>query len=432
MLRVAAYARVSTDTADQLNSLKNQIKYFCDYINSNPDWEYAGVYYDNGVTGTQTKNRDGFNKMINDCYDRKIDLIITKEVSRFARNTVDTLEYTRLLRSIGTGVFFINDNIDTRANDGEFRLSIMASVAQEESRKISERVKWGQRRAMESGVVFGSTVFGYTVKDGVLHINKDEAEIVKSIFYKYTVEDKGTYTIAKELNQNSIKPPKGNTWSSTIILRILKNEKYAGDLVQRKSVTEDYLTHKRVQNNKDKICILAHHDAIIERDMWLKTVKEIEKRKRIGGYSGRSALSGKLWCSCCGEKLVIGRRKRKNGDEYIFWHCRKCSSVINHKVVMAVMQAVLCRCNTDRIIEKLVCEISEYANEQGNKVKEEIQRLLYSEYVYSEIVDNIRVSKNYLSVFLNNMQTYEIEYETKGYKENYSVNIKKLEEISYL
>ena len=142
MLKVAAYARVSTDKEDQINSLTNQREYFESYIKSKDDWEFVEVYFDEGITGTQTKKRKGFNRMINDCKNGKIDLILTKEVSRFARNTVDTLNYTRMLKEYDVGVFFINDNIDTRQNDGEFRLAIMASVAQEESRKISERVKW--------------------------------------------------------------------------------------------------------------------------------------------------------------------------------------------------------------------------------------------------------------------------------------------------
>ncbi len=178
MLKVAAYARVSTDKEDQINSLTNQREYFESYIKSNGDWEFVEVYFDEGITGTQTKKRKGFNHMINDCKNGKIDLILTKEVSRFARNTVDTLNYTRMLKEYDVGVFFINDNIDTCQNDGEFRLAIMASVAQEESRKISERVKWGQRRAMENGVVFGNnSIVGFDINDGVLSINESEAEV---------------------------------------------------------------------------------------------------------------------------------------------------------------------------------------------------------------------------------------------------------------
>lgn len=154
-LRVAAYARVSTDKDDQTNSLENQKTYFKNYILDHEDWQLAEVYYDEGISGTQTKKRQGFRHMIEDAENKEIDLIVTKEVSRFARNTVDTLSYTRKLKDFGVGVIFTLDNIDTRDSDGEFRLTIMASIAQEESRKISERVKWGQKRQMEKGVVFG-------------------------------------------------------------------------------------------------------------------------------------------------------------------------------------------------------------------------------------------------------------------------------------
>ena len=154
-LKVAAYARVSTDREDQINSLENQKQYFADYIRKQKNWELVGIYYDEGISGTQTKKRTGFNQMMKDAMNGKIELILTKEVSRFARNTVDTLSYTRKLNDYGVGVKFINDNIDSRDRDGELRLTIMSSIAQEESRKTSERVRWGQTRQMEKGIVFG-------------------------------------------------------------------------------------------------------------------------------------------------------------------------------------------------------------------------------------------------------------------------------------
>ena len=159
-LKVAAYARVSTDKDDQANSLANQRQYFTDFINSHKDWKLVAVYYDEGISGTQTKKRSGFNSMIQDAMNGDIDFILTKEVARFARNTVDTLSYTRKLKEVGVGVLFTIDNIDTRDRDGELRLTIMASMAQEESRKTSERVKWGQKRRMEQGVVFGRDLLG--------------------------------------------------------------------------------------------------------------------------------------------------------------------------------------------------------------------------------------------------------------------------------
>ena len=213
-LRVAAYARVSTDKDDQANSLDNQRTYFSKYITQHEGWQLVNVFYDEGISGTQTKKRKGFMEMIAEAESGEIDLIITKEVSRFARNTVDTLSYTRELKKFGVGVIFTLDNIDTRQSDGEFRLTIMASIAQEESRKTSERVKWGQRRQMEKGVVFGRDLLGYTVKDGKLYINEEEAEIVRTIFHKYTNEGKGTHVIARELQEEGMRPKRIALWSN--------------------------------------------------------------------------------------------------------------------------------------------------------------------------------------------------------------------------
>ncbi len=161
--------------------------------------------------------------MIEEAFQGGIDLILTKEVSRFARNTIDTLSYTRKLKEMGVGVVFTIDNIDTRDSDGELRLTIMASIAQEESRKTSERVKWGQRRRMEQGVVFGRDLIGYKVKGGKLYINEEEARIVRSIFHKYTNEGKGTHTIARELLEEGMRPPKAEVWSNVVIRRVLGN-----------------------------------------------------------------------------------------------------------------------------------------------------------------------------------------------------------------
>lgn len=186
--RVCAYARVSTDKDDQTNSYESQCRYFTEYIQQHSDWDFAGIYADEGITGTSTKKRENFRRMIIDAENGLIDLILTKEVSRFARNTVDTLTFTRELKKRGIYVIFLNDNINTQDNDGELRLSIMATIAQDESRKTSERVKWGQKRRMEQGVVFGRDMLGYAVRGGKLYLNEDEAEIVRLIFHKFTDE----------------------------------------------------------------------------------------------------------------------------------------------------------------------------------------------------------------------------------------------------
>ena len=193
MLRVAAYCRVSTSQEDQRNSLENQRRYFSEYISRQPDWELVEVYADEGLSGTSS-DRPAFRRMLAAAAEEKIDLILTKEVSRFARNTVDTLAYTRLLRRQGVGIVFIGDHIDTRQNDGEFRLTIMASVAQEESRKISERVKWGQQRSMERGVVFGcDNIYGFSLRGGELTVNPEQAAVVREVYRRFLMDGKGTY-----------------------------------------------------------------------------------------------------------------------------------------------------------------------------------------------------------------------------------------------
>ena len=241
--KVAAYCRVSTDLSDQLHSLAAQIKYFTEYISEHDGWDLVEVYYDEGITGTSVKKRDAFNRMISDCENGKIELIITKEVSRFARNTVDTLCFTRKLTALGIRVIFMNDGIDTSDKDGELRLTIMASIAQEESRKISERVKWGIRRKMENGWVYGySSMLGYKLIDGKLEVVPEEAEIVKCIFHSYVYEGKGCHTIANELNAAGLFTIKGKMWREDAVCRILKNDKYVGDLTQWKHYSTDFLT----------------------------------------------------------------------------------------------------------------------------------------------------------------------------------------------
>lgn len=325
-LQAAAYARVSTEHDDQMNSLASQKLYFTNFICSQPGMKLSEVYYDEGISGTQTNKRAGFNQMIEDALQGKIDLILTKEVSRFARNTVDTLYYTRKLKEAGVGVIFTIDNIDTRDTDGELRLTIMASLAQEESRKTSERVKWGQKRRMEQGVVFGRDLLGYTVKDGVLSINEEEVPVVKAIFHKYTNESKGTHVIARELLEEGFHPKRIKQWSNTVILRALRNEKYVGDLCQKKTYTPDYLTHKKKYNcgQEEKVYIKDHHEGIIDRDLWDRTQEELRRRspseEQKSRHSNRYWCSGKICCGECGCRFISRTRKRQAGT-YRAWWC---------------------------------------------------------------------------------------------------------------
>lgn len=359
---VAAYCRVSTDKDDQTNSLISQRKYFADYINHHDNWNLKNVYYDEGISGTQTQKRAGFNAMIEDAMQGEIDLILTKEVCRFARNTVDTLSFTRKLKEIGVGVIFTIDNIDTRDSDGELRLTIMASIAQEESRKTSERVKWGQKRRMEQGVVFGRDLLGYQVKDGRLSINEKEAAIVRAIFHKYTNEGKGTYVIARELAEEGMRPKRVQLWTNVTILRVLKSEKYVGDLCQKKTITPNYLTHKKKDNRgeEEMVYLRNHHEPIIERELWDRTQRELERRslsqEENARYSNRYWCSGKIYCGECGQRYVSRSKALKNGEKYRGWRChtaavyglpkqnavgewRGCQSLqVNHKMLLYCMK----------------------------------------------------------------------------------------------
>lgn len=328
MIKVASYCRVSTEKEDQTNSFESQQRFFREYIARKPDWELYEVYADEGITGTSTKKRIQFNRMMNDAYSGKFGLIITKEVSRFSRNILDTIAYTRELRALGIGVIFMSDGFSTLDPDAELRLSIMGSIAQEESRKTSSRVKWGQLRQMERGVVFGTSMLGYDVEKGKLTVNPHGAEIVKLIFYKYGVEKKGTTVIGRELREAGYKTYSNNPiWSNSHILKILKNEKYAGDLIQKKTITPDYLTHAKKYNHgeEDLVIIQNHHEPIVSRELWNLVQKEIKRRNRNNhaatGHSNRYIFSGKMKCGECGASFVSRVKTRKDGSSYRRWGC---------------------------------------------------------------------------------------------------------------
>lgn len=328
VIRVAAYCRVSTDKTDQTNSLESQKRYFNEYINRNPLWKLYNIYVDDGISGTNTKKRAAFNQMIKDAKCGKFDLIITKEISRFARNILDSICYTRELKAIGVGVIFLNDNINTLDNDAEMRLAFLSTMAQEESRKTSERVKWGLRRQMENGVVLGRDMLGYDVRNGKLIVNEEGARTVRLIYHKFLDEGKGAHRIAKELREEGIKTSsRMKDWSYTVILRILRNEKYCGDLVQQKTYTPDYLTHQKKRNHGEveTVTIRDHHEPIISRKRFEAVQRELERRKpsqsTVGTFANRYALSGKIVCAECGARFVRRQKKRKDGTFNVKWVC---------------------------------------------------------------------------------------------------------------
>ncbi len=330
--KVAAYCRVSTDNEDQANSFESQQRYFRQYIERNPDWELYAIFADEGISGTNTKKRKEFNRMIECAKNGDFDLIITKEISRFARNTLDSIFYTRDLKKHGVGVIFLNDNINTLDGDAELRLAIMSSIAQEESRKTSERVKWGQKRQMEQGVVFGRSMLGYDVKDGKMTINEEGAKIVRLIFHKFVDEGKGTHVIARELREEGIEPMRVKEWQNTVILRVIRNEKYCGDLVQKKTYTPDFLSHEKKYNRgqEEFVILKDHHEPIISRELFDKANRILDAKSLSqegkAKHSNRYPFSGKIKCGRCGASYVARYKTRKDGSRYKAWRCYEAAN----------------------------------------------------------------------------------------------------------
>ena len=327
--RVAAYARVSTDSDEQLSSYEAQVGFYTQHIKNNPEWEFVNVYTDEGISGTNTRKREGFNRMVADAMDGKIDLILTKSISRFARNTVDTLTTVRKLKEKGVEVYFEKENIYTLDAKGEVMITIMGSLAQEESRSISENVTWGKRRSMEEGRFSLAYKFflGYKKgEDGILEIVEEEAEIVRGIYQSF-LEGKTARAIADGLTGRGIPTPKGKEkWSVSTIMSILQNEKYKGDALLQKTYVADFLT-KRVKKNCGEIpqyYIKGSHPAIIDPATFDLVQEEIERRRPERHKLHRSSpFTAKIVCGDCGG--YYGRKVWHSNSKHrkVVWRCNQ-------------------------------------------------------------------------------------------------------------
>lgn len=311
--RGAAYCRVSTDSDEQATSYEAQVEHYTEYIKKNPLWECAGIYADDGISGTTTKNREEFNRLIDDCLSGKIDLVITKSISRFARNTLDCLNYIRKLKEKNIAVFFEKENINTLDSKGEVMLTIMASFAQQESESLSQNVRLGlQYRYQQGKVIVNHKRFLCYDKDddGNLVVNKQEAEVVKRIFREY-LEGYTFNDIAKGLTEDGIKTGAGcERWFPSTLNKILRNEKYISDVLLQKTITTDFLTKKRVFNKgiAPQYYVENSHEAIIPKELFMRVQDEMDKRAMFETPSGRRriksgkyALSGIVYCAYCGE-----------------------------------------------------------------------------------------------------------------------------------
>ena len=327
--KVAGYARVSTDQDEQSTSYEAQLDYYTKFIKSHGDWDFVGLYADEGISGLNTKRRDGFNQMIADALAGKISLIVTKSVSRFARNTVDSLTTIRELKAHGIEVFFEKENIWTFNSKGELLITLMSSLAQEESRSISENVTWGQRKRMQDGKVsFAYSRFlGYRKgEDGKPEIIPEEAEVVRRI-YRDFIAGKTIDGIAKQLTREGIPTPAGKTrWQKRTVESILLNEKYKGEALLQKVFTVDFLT-KKVKKNEGEVpqyYVKNSHPGIIDPAEWQLVQDEMKRRKEKAGYHhGLSPFSGKIFCGECGS--VFGPKVWHSNDPYrkVIWRCNE-------------------------------------------------------------------------------------------------------------
>lgn len=336
-LRVAAYCRVSTEQEEQEGSYQAQVEYYTNKINDNPLWINAGIYADDGKSGTNTKKRDDFRAMIQDALDGKIDIILTKSIARFARNTVDTLSIVRKLKEKNIAVIFEKENLNTLDATSEIVLTILSSLAQDESRNISENVKWGIARRYEKGIVLVNynRFMGYTKnEDGELVIVPEEAKTVRLIFRMY-LEGASLQDIADELQKREIKTATGKeVWQPSVIERMLKNEKYMGDALLQKTYTTDFMTKTRVKNAGivPQYYVEGNHEAIIPKPIFFLVQEELyrraglnkaavkRKKNQKSKYSSQYALTGVLLCGDCGQEY---RRVTwaRNGKKKIVWRC---------------------------------------------------------------------------------------------------------------
>lgn len=326
--RVAAYCRVSTSSAEQLISLDAQRAHYEQYIRSNPEWEFVGVYYDEGISGTKKKDRFGLLNLIRDSEIGKIDLILTKSISRFSRSTTDCLDMVRKLMNLGVRVLFEKENIDTGSMESELMLSILSSLAEDESHSISQNIRWSVQKKFQDGTYQTSVpAYGYRNKDGKMVLIPEQAEVIKRIF-EDSVNGKSTCQIAKELNTENTPTQRGGKWHSTTVNSIIRNETYTGDALFQKTYTDDNFNRHSNTGEKNMYIVENHHEAIVSKEIFELANRELERRAAEKGheagndsYGNRYSFSGKIYCKECGSKLK--RMKHAMPEPgIILWSCK--------------------------------------------------------------------------------------------------------------
>lgn len=375
-LRVTYYARVSSERDEQLNSLKNQTQYYEDYIKSNPMWTYVDGYVDEGISGISTQKRENFHRMVEDAIAGKFDYIVTKEISRFARNTLDSISYTRKLLSNGVAVFFQNDNINTLDEDSEFRLTIMAGVAQDEVRKLSSRVKFGHKQAIKNGVVLGNShLYGYDKEKGCLTVNEEEAKMVRFIFESYAGGEMTTPKIENTLYEMGYRNYKGGRIDRGVIQHIITNPKYKGYYVGNKVKVIDMFTKKQAFLPEEEWVMYKDDEggrvpAIVSEELWEQANRIYKMRGdmikgRRSSFKTDNLFTGKIICEADGSAYWLKARSDRNGNNNSRWVCshklkkgtQSCESfAIMERELLDILASVLREiCGSfDEVVERFV------------------------------------------------------------------------------
>ena len=399
-LRVTFYARVSTDQDEQINSLENQVQYYTELIQSRPAWRFVPGYIDEGISGGTTKKRDNFNRMIRDAKEGMFDFIITKEISRFSRSTLDSIKYTQELLENNVGVLFQNDNINTLDTDSEFRLVIMAGVAQDEIRKLSERLKFGFRQAIKNGHVLGNDkLYGYDKKDCVLTVNEKEAEIIRLVFELYGNQRLGVRTVSKRLTELGYTSREGNAFNTLTIRHILENPKYKGWYCGNKTQSMDYRTKKNAPLEEHEWVMYPDPSipAIVPEELWNRANALYKKRREETmshssgvSFQNRYPYSAKIYCEEHGTTFHRQVLESKKGRQEI-WRCKvyrthgraACSAPpIRSCDLDAILSEIFNRIVKDKqaIIDSLVTVISNVPKEVdydrlSNQVQAEMEEI---------------------------------------------------------
>ena len=462
-LRVCFYARVSTDKDEQLHSLSNQISFFNDYISKVPNWDFIGSYIDEGISGTQVKKREEFLRMIDDAKRHKFDLILTKEISRFSRSTLDSIMYTQELLSNGVGVYFLNDNINTILPDSELRLTMMSSIAQDEVRRLSERVSFGMQRSIDNGVVLGcSNIYGYVKDKGKLVIDEEQAKMIKIIFDRYANTTDGLSKVSRYLYSIGYKSRTGKRIDTTILTRIIENPKYKGYYCGHKSKVLDYRTKKKKRLNESDWIVYKDYDnvpPIVSEELWERANVKLKERQdsftnraiNKTVFQNRYTYSGKIYCGC--HNLTYHRSsagKRKNNP---VWECqvyrkeslKGCSNprvfeLELDEVFKDMFNKLFKRRNN--IFDEILNECKNYLETNNNEIeiksleskilvlnnkKDKLLELVMEEYLskedYKKQVDLINED---LSIYQNKMNELKNNKKDKNYIENKIHEIKRV------